>query len=304
MTTNARHNPRAFTLLEMLVVISIIVILIGLVIAGGAALVGNRKEAVTESVLQSLDRTLEEFMAANQNAIPPFTPAAYSSVPGRDVFAEDGEMVDGGLSDGDTELSASAASQDRAYSEYQGRIYPRYPDAAVFIAQVRGYGEADAILEGLGDKWLTPTPIEASSGPAGNPGQNQRQRTDVTPSVRDAWAGDGWTGGRTDGPSWPVLGDDAGLIFYVHPSNVLAQELYGRCVNRRPYFFSAGADRLYGVTNQIAPETGVLTADRDDSDRAINAAILALDDNLYSYEVGPANTTDPTSGGSFSKEYR
>lgn len=293
-TLRNRSRRAGFTLLEMLVVISIIVILIGLVVAGGAALIGNRKAAVTESLVLSLDRALEEYMAANQNAIPTFEAAAYSRVPGDDVIAEDGAMdanVDG--------VDITSPSNDVAYSEYQNRIYPRYPDASVFIRQVRGYGDVDAILEGLGEQWLIPTPIRVDAAS----GTGDEQESDVTPSVRDAWAGDGWTGGRADGPSWPVLDPDAALIFYVHPQNLLAQELYGRCVNRRPYFFSAGPDRLYGVTNQI-PAGPELTGERNDSDSAIEQAITALEDNIYSYEVGPANTREPTTGGSFSKEYR
>lgn len=293
------HSRRAgFTLLEMLVVISIIVILIGLVIAGGAALIGSRKANVTESLLLSLDRALEEYMAANQNAIPPFTPMDYSRVPGDDVVAGDsGSPMR--ASPAPNGVDIASPSNDIAYSEYQGRIYPRYPDASVFIRQVRGYGDVDAILEGLGEQWLTPTPIRLDA----SAGSTDPQESDVTPSARDAWSGDGWTGGRDDGPSWPVLDPDAGLIFFVHPQNLLAQELYGRCVNRRPYFFSAGPDRLYGVTNQI-PEGAGLTGERNDSDAAIEQALTGLADNLYSYEVGPANTREPTTGGSFTREYR
>jgi len=291
-----RTRRAGFTLLEMLVVVSIIVILIGLVVAGGAALIGNRKAIVTESLLLSLDRALEDYMAANQNTIPPFIPMDYSRAPGDDVVAADDAMRANPAPNG---VDIASPSNDIAYSDFEDTIYPRYPDASVFIRQVRGYGDVDAILEGLGEQWLTPTPIliDATSG-SGDP-----QESDVTPSVRDAWSGDGWTGGRDDGPSWPVLDPEAGLIFYVHPQNLLAQELYGRTVNRRPYFFSAGADLLYGVTNQISPG-GALTGERNTSDAAIEQAISALEDNLYSYEVGPANTSEPTTGGSFTREYR
>jgi len=294
-----RGSRAAFTVVELLVVITIIAILIALVAGGGAALIGDRKRALTQNVLLALDRTLEEYMAANQNTIPPFIPAGYSRVPGDDVYAEDGAL-DAGVQPGDTELPDDAPE---GFTEFQNRVFPRYPDAAVFIAQTRGYGEADAVLEGLGERWLVATPINTGA----SPDEDDPQETDVTPSIVDAWApapsSQEWEGGRPGGPSWPILEPGAGVIFYVHPDNILAEELYGRTVNRRPYFMSPGVDRLYGVTNQF-PEAGELTAERNDSDDAVNDAIDALDDNIYSYSVGPANVVNPLENDSFSNEHR
>jgi prepilin-type N-terminal cleavage/methylation domain-containing protein len=294
MTTRRRNITcaGAFTLIEVLVVIAIIAILMALVIGGGSAVIGGRKVSVTQNVLLGLDRALEEYIASNNNQIPPFRPEAYASVPGRDVYSGDNNNHVGGT---DPQESDLPVGPDKAFTRYNDRTYPRYPDAAVFVEQAQGYGEVDAILAGLGDRWLVPTPAAGSD-------TLDRERS-VAPSIVDAWNDGSWQSEHSGGNGWPVL--EGNLIFYVHPSNLLAQGLYGQCLNNRPYFFSAGPSGLYGVTNQF--NSGVPRqnwSQRDSSDATVQQAIDALGDNIYSYSVGPANVSDPASGSSFSKQHR
>lgn len=135
---------------------------------------------------------------------------------------------------------------------YGGRVGVRRPDTAVFLKQAKGVGVVDDILKDIPARFLKPTITN------GDP--------DPTPSVVDAWARKEWAA------PWPVA--EQTLVYYIHPGNKLAQDLYGRCINGRPYFLSAGPDNLYGTT-------------RDAGSPTEEEALKALDDNITSYAPGP-----------------
>ncbi len=132
--------------------------------------------------------------------------------------------------------------------------HARRPDASVFLRQMKGVGVADDIAKAIPAKFLVTTITGGDSDP--------------TPSVVDAWSKKDWAA--------PYRADEQTLIYYIHPSNKLANDLYGRCVNRRPYFLSAGPDNQYGTTRDP------LTANEDEAEKA-------LDDNITSYAPGPPN---------------
>ncbi len=133
----------------------------------------------------------------------------------------------------------------------QGNHAPR-PDCAVFFKQAKGVGKVDDILKDIPARFLKPTVT------GGDP--------DPTPSVVDAWARKDWGD--------PFSAEQQTLVYYIHPGNKLAQDLYGRCINGRPYFLSAGPDNLYGTT-------------RDAGSPTEEEALAALDDNITSYAPGP-----------------
>src|SRR5690606_36743971 len=100
--------------------------------------------------------------------------------------------------------------------------------------------------------------------------------------------------------AWPIR--EQSLIYYVHPNNRRsradasldeypdAQELYGACVNGRPYFFSAGPDGFYGHPDELASIInyyGMQPHSGGESDEEFwNRALLeARKDNLYSMPV-------------------
>lgn len=268
---NLTRIRRGFTLVEMLVVITILVILIALVVASGLLVIGHQNEATTRGILSSLDRVMVEYQAElKTDAYPPFVTASYEKVPGR-------KIVIGGA--------------DNLVELYLNREQVRHPDTSVFLRQAQGIGQVNSIISSIGARFTVTT--ELMDGDA----DDSTNEMDTTPSILDAWSdAEGWiatsrTGDAED--AWPLLHSSAHLIFYVHPANRLAQDLYGRCVNGRPYFFSAGADGLYGTTSQ-------LTGDGTDnqSEMGVNSdgvdltfsemAVEALEDNIYSYEVAPA----------------
>lgn len=240
-----RPRGLGFTLVELLVVMAIIVVLTSLLTGVGIAVFRNQQASATKNVLLSLDRALDEYIAQT-GSIPPYSQDDYDLVPGPDV------------SEGDTDFF-------RVYPA-GGENHPRRPDAAVFIKQALTVGQAQPLISGIGDRFLRPTigPTDAV---------NQTAARDGTPSVVDSWSTDDWTA------PWNPVGQS--LIYYVHPKNAMAQALFGKCVNGRPYFLSAGADRIYGFRDDVAHTTLEWAATE-----------AGLKDNITSYPVGDAVLTE------------
>jgi prepilin-type N-terminal cleavage/methylation domain-containing protein len=256
-TRHINGARRAFSVLELLVVVAIIAVLVALVAGAGVAVLGDRKVDQAESLLSTLDRALSEYMTENADNPPPYIRDAYVNTPGT------GYDVNGTR---DNDLSNSAMWIDPDGDTFDD---PRHPDAAVFIRQVRGIGAVDAILEGLGDQWLVATP---------QTGSTEINAADSTPSVLDPWADpNGWFA------PWPILGIQT--VYYVHPSNEAAQRLYGRCRNGRPYFMSAGPDGIFGSTTEF-------TSDGSRDAGAVDRAVAGLEDNVYSYEPDAPDLSD------------
>lgn len=267
MTCRRCAVRRGFTLIEVLVVVSIMVILLGLVIGVGVSVFKNQRAAATRGVLTALDRALDEYITST-NAAPAYDYRDYEQVPGPDVAA-----------------GAGPAGSGRFFAAYQGATHPTRPDAAVFIKQAYGVGEVQKIVTSMGERFLRPT-----IGPSGV--GDPLKASDTTPSVVDAWATDEWPN-HFEAPSspsrWYPLNQQ--LIYYVHPKNALAQDLYGKCVNGRPYFLSAGDDLRYGLKSDF--NRGTVDGFQGDYTPAqIREAVEGtLKDNLTSYPVGDALLT-------------
>ena len=256
---------RGFTLIELMVVIGIISVLIGVSLAIGPRVLDGQRTAATKNVLASLDRMLDEVVDST-GGVPPYSPHDYAGVPG----ARLGPQLDSPPT-GPEQLP-------------NGDEHVRFPAAGVFINQAQGVSQAEAILAGIAPRFIVTTQRDAplESGP-GEPGVDEGAEPFI-PNILDAWAT------RTEWESpWPQLGNT--LVLFVHPRNLLAQRLYGRCVNDRPYFMSAGPDRLYGSTAQISRRGGVSTELGETDSNLVPAALAALEDNIYSYQPQPADTS-------------
>jgi type II secretory pathway pseudopilin PulG len=152
-------------------------------------------------------------------------------------------------------------------SSYRGESYPDRPDASVFLRSVKGVGECDLLVASLPESFLVKTDGEGDDefGPM--------------VSVGDSWS------------DWPE--EPLGLVYYVHPDNYLAQAIYGRCINKRPYFVSAGADGMWGHPQELAgldPYPGSGTEEQE-------FMTEWRSDNVYSYDGIPTDFDVPNDAG-------
>ncbi len=86
--TRPTRSPRAFTLVEMMVVIGIIVILVTIVLGVGNAVVEGGRKRATEGVLRALDQTMDMYID-RRGIIPPAV-----------VVVPPSRLVDGGPREG------------------------------------------------------------------------------------------------------------------------------------------------------------------------------------------------------------
>lgn len=251
---------RGFTLIELMVVIGIIALLIGVSLAVGPKVLDGQRVAATKNVLASLDRMLDEVVDST-GGVPPYNPIDYAGVPGALLAPR----------------PDSPPTGPEEYGDNDGE-HVRFPAAGVFVNQAQGVSQAEAILAGVAPKFI----VTAQREPAEPDADDVVQP--FVPNVLDAWAT------RTEWEA-PYAQLSNTLILYVHPRNLLAQRLYGRCVNDRPYFMSAGPDRLYGSTAQISRRGGVTTQLGETDPNLVEAAVAGLRDNIYSYQPQPADTS-------------
>jgi|GEM_PF-1350240 len=292
----------AFTLIELLIVITIISILISITIGVGFSVVQNQGRATTVGVLKALDGALDEFIAET-GVVPRYISTAYARMPGLDIEPGDRENLD------------DTGTGDFAFSDFLGRMHPRRPDASVFLSQTLGYGKVDSILQAVPSRFVVLTipnkSVNDCESASGAPGSNDIVDCDTTPSIIDAWGDPAWgtQNGAMNGPYFPTAAQQ--LIYYVHPSNRLARALYGDTSNDRPYFLSAGPDKLYGLPEEFTAVGKDLFTAKDrqfrrmqgESDNDFKQRVLreARADNITSYPVDlefslPEQLLNPNSG--------
>ena len=267
--------PGAFTLMELLVVVGIIALLAAIVLGIGPKVIGGQQRASTQATLKALDGLLDEFVQSQGGALPAWNSEDYAGAPANDLKVA-----------GDNLLKVVDVTGDAGWSRYPGTNdpeYPRFPEASVLLRAARGSREvADHILAELPTSQVRPTILaDDSSSPA--------DETDPSPSVLDAW-------GAKELWEAPFVLFVAKPVLFVHPKNLLAQALYGRCLNGKGYFVSPGADRVYGTTGEFSSD-----GRRDGAAESLKKALAGLKDNIYSYPPGPADV-DPNS--SFNRNIR
>lgn len=277
-----RHSSRAFTLVELLVVLVVILILVTLVVGVGSAVLRNQKVTATKGVLSALDRSLEEYIA-ERGDIPKYDAEQYIGTPGPTLSTSGGGVW-------------PWSTDPTGPEDYKGVDHVRRPVTSVFLEQTSGFGAIDEIIGGVSPDFIFQSVVSYPDG-------SGSYETRPAPVLADSWANDDWSyiaprnqsaSGCPMGdpvfdnnddctPDWDIIGPNGNqLIYYVHPSNRLAQDLFGKCRNNRPYFMSAGPDKLYGLGGDYQ-DVGEIT------DEELGEA---LDDNIYSYEPEPVDLDD------------
>jgi len=220
-----RRIRRAFTLVELLVVIGIVVLLAGLTIAVGPAVFGKSDERLVQNTLTLLDQAMTEWQNEGQKMLSwgvDDTPIGYRF----DVQASD--TPDDQLVDALNRIARNDVARG-----ILAQIDPDFLQGDVAATTVT--------ITGLEDPWGTPFYI-VHPGMVG---------TDYEKLYSIA------SGGTldTDGTVFvdQVIAAEMGL------TNAEAyEEIYGRCKNRRVLFVSAGPDGDFG---SLAP--GALEAEHE-----------------------------------------
>lgn len=147
---------------------------------------------------------------------------------------------------------------EEAIAQYDNEDHAFQPDCQIFFIQARGRGQVDTVISAIPERYLRVTSTERLRGDAAQ-GDSASLEQLATPSVFDDFPAER-------------------RIIYVHPDNRLAQDLFGRCTNGRPYFMSAGKDGLYGLGGEVGGGS---------PEEIRKASLENMEDNIYSYTVGP-----------------
>lgn len=204
----ATGSHPAFTLIEMLVVIGLVVVLGSLTLVVGSAIMTQGKVRNTQAILANLDAALTEF-ESETGANPAWTGKGSGvSNPRRRYWPASGYSRGGTIR----------------------------PEVAVFLADAQGIEGVDSIIKAIPPDRMMPR-IElyqqyAAEGQQSLTGEVRPEDTRLT--VCDAWGMEILYIHPRNTENNPDIGSGDGAI-----------EVYGSTVNDRPYFLSAGPDMYY-----------------------------------------------------------
>lgn len=217
MQTAQRTRLRAFTIVELLVVIGIIAILVTIVFGVAAGVRNSANRQLTETALAGLESMLEEYIG-DTGRIP--------AIPKRFLHYRQNDFED-----------FYRFPREPLTGPDEERIF----GVAAFLRQARGIGSVDTILGGLPERLVVRRgAIEAYIGPAGvadfeGTGFEQEDERRA-PTILDGWGHE---------------------IYYLHPAvrpnptlNLSADfrigKRFGVSQSGRPFFMSVGPDGRAG----------------------------------------------------------
>ncbi|GJQ28217.1 MAG: hypothetical protein HBSAPP03_01010 [Phycisphaerae bacterium] len=267
-------SRRAFTLMEMLVVIGLIAVLVAVVFVVGSAVTSGAKKSLTADGLRVLDNALQAYITELEDNPPPIAedPRAASDPTRRGQFFPVADARN--MTDADTGMSPAGNQMINSAGLFLTQVTP--PTYTGQIIRTRPSSTAKAALNALPQRLSAV--FDADRAP-------DRQPAIQTPL--DAWGRPmryvhpAFDGMQFDDPSSPnpnhdaartvdqILGPARTGTSYIIPSirrNAVAHEPLpspltaqrlpdsdgGSCIGNRPYFYSAGPDGKVGVLHDAS----------------------------------------------------
>jgi len=247
-------DRRAFTLVELLVAIGIIVILVALTVGVGTAVANSGRERATEGALQTLDQVLDAYIQAKGGNPPAFVRVDESAIPtsslvsaGKDGFFPlfDGYSEDDERAVNTVGLFLIAARSVPTTEDIIAGLDPKFvrrfqPGATADALQP----EATTIFDAWGNPFRMVHPrfdgeILASSRTTGDPGNAidiAASSSTYLQGIENRWSGDGQLG--LENLRRNALND----ADRQQDSTLVGDSDGGICPSPRPYFYSAGPD--------------------------------------------------------------
>lgn len=278
-STRARA-ARAFTLLEVMIVITVIITLMSLVLGVGSALLRNAEKSQVESAMQIIESGLNEFEAQMGRQMT-FN-GAYNAGGTTEVFPTGAVDAVFDVRNPGTAPAPANNTGDRIWVN-------RARGLGVFAVNLlRQYDSIRGILGPVPQSLLRAEP-NASTFPAANIGGSGPGL--YLPSARASGGGsastrsefvDTW-GNRIafvfPGRAFRPL-VDSGVADSDGSVRTPYERVFGVCSNRRICMVSAGPDGLFGVSGESPEMTGTTAA-------AAAARAAAAGDNIYLYPLDP-----------------
>jgi prepilin-type N-terminal cleavage/methylation domain-containing protein len=169
-------SRRAFTLVEMMVVIGIIVILVTITLGVANAVVEGGRKRATEGVLRALDQTMDIYIDKQGEIPPPL------------VAVPPNRLVGGGPLDGQTMYYPLI---DGVVQASNGAPFLAIDSVGIYMFAAEQVPEVQSIVAGLDSRFVVraqaaAAPERAGSGGGGANASNTQPLVELT-SVLDAW---------------------------------------------------------------------------------------------------------------------
>lgn len=273
-----RHAGRAFTLIEIMVVISIILVLASLVLGVGSALLRRAERSQVESAMTIMESAFTEW--EGQTGRPVTYNGAFNSLtaPTAEIFPSGATVEVFDVREPGTPPAPNNAGNKLIYTRARG--------AGVYTVNLLSQLESiRPMLAGIPPSMLRPeansSTYPAANASTGTPAVLYAPSTKSSVTAKDSSRSelvDTW-GGRMafvfPGRAYR-FGVDAGLPDSDGTVRTPAENLLGVCTNRRICLVSAGPDGLFGVPGESTPDSATIQN-------------TAAADNIYLYELDPPN---------------
>ena len=244
---------RAFTMVELLVVVGIIAVLVGLSLVVGAQVMSGGKQRLTADAIKVLDQALEEYIAVKGGENPPAlfiqnpasgNPQAFPIADARDMSNTFASPTGVGLSGHQMINSVGFFYEEGKKIASVRAILDKLPSQLVRTFDADADGAGQPALTTVFDGWGNPIrfvhpvwqgvvvgPLGSASTTSPATARDMSEVTPLTPPMTPGIAQIRRNHQFTAGTGAESKPDSDGAM----------------CVGNRPYFYSAGSDGLVGV---------------------------------------------------------